>query len=94
MMCAEIYSLKSISYNYIVSFSDVARDLLNISVVKRFIEEFFMNLLSDITKDRMEGGGARTCPSGRGNGFLCLTYSTLGCDDTVFTRGGIRNVSF
>ena len=30
MMCAEIYSLKSISYNYIVSFSDVARDLLNI----------------------------------------------------------------
>ena len=53
-----------------------------------------MNLLSDITKDRMEGGGARTCPSGRGNGFLCLTYSTLGCDDTAFTRGGIRNVSF
>ena len=58
MMCAEIYSLKSISYNYIVSFSDVARDLLNIMDSKEIYRGIFYEF---IVRHNQRQNGGRWC---------------------------------
>ena len=52
-----------------------------------------MSLIPNPIQDQLKGGGANHISLFR-ESFSCLTHSTLGCNVTAFTRGGIRNVPF